>query len=357
MARVAMAMSGGVDSSVAAALLKEQGHKVIGLHMKLYHGPENESRQKSCCSLDEAIDARSACHRLDIPFYILDYQKEFRESVIDYFISEYSNGQTPNPCVMCNKKIKNDLLLKKVDELDCDFLATGHYARVYNNRENGRPQLARPQDLCKDQTYFLHGIPALELPRLMFPLEKIIKPEVRKIADKLNLSAAKKPDSQEICFVPKNYRVFLKQEMKTNPERGEFVSVSGEVLGQHKGLPYYTIGQRRGLGLSDKTPYYVTKIDKAQNKVVLGKEEDLFSKTIHVSSVNWVSIEAPDIPIRVSAKLRYAHQGAPATVFPVSGNQARVEFDSPERSVTPGQAAVFYQDDILLGGARIDNLP
>ncbi len=160
MARVAMAMSGGVDSSVAAALLKEQGHEVIGLHMKLYHGPENESRQKSCCSLDEAIDARSACHRLDIPFYVLDYQKEFRETVIDYFINEYSSGQTPNPCVMCNKKIKSDLLLKKVGELDCDFLATGHYARVYNNPESGRPQLARPQDLRKDQTYFLHGIPA-----------------------------------------------------------------------------------------------------------------------------------------------------------------------------------------------------
>ncbi len=357
MARVAMAMSGGVDSSVAAALLKEHGHEVIGLHMKLYHGPENESRQKSCCSLDEAIDARSACHRLDIPFYVIDYQKEFRETVIDYFINEYSNGQTPNPCVMCNKKIKSDLLLKKVDELDCDFLATGHYARVYNNPENGRPQLARPQDLRKDQTYFLHGIPAHELPRLMFPLAEIIKPEVRKIAGKLNLSAAKKPDSQEICFVPKDYRTFLKQEMKAAPVPGEFISVSGDVLGEHAGLPFYTIGQRRGLGLSDTTPYYVVKIDKAQNRVVLGKEDDLYSQTIHVSSVNWVSIQAPEKPTRVSAKLRYAHQGASATVFPASGNKVRVKFDSPERSITPGQAAVFYQDDILLGGGRIENSP
>jgi len=272
MARVAMAMSGGVDSSVAAALLKEQGHEVIGLHMKLYHGPENESRQKSCCSLDEAIDARSACHRLDIPFYVLDYQKEFRETVIDYFINEYSNGQTPNPCVMCNKKIKSDLLLKKVDELDCEFLATGHYARVYNNPENGRPQLARPQDLRKDQTYFLHGIPADELPRLMFPLAEIIKPEVRKIAGKLNLSAAKKPDSQEICFVPKDYRTFLKQEMKTAPVPGEFISLSGDVLGEHAGLPFYTIGQRRGLGLSDTTPYYVVKIDKDKTELCWAKK-------------------------------------------------------------------------------------
>jgi tRNA-specific 2-thiouridylase len=258
---------------------------------------------------------------------------------------------------MCNKKIKSDLLLKKVDELDCDFLATGHYARVYDNPENGRPQLARPQDIRKDQTYFLYGIPAHELPRLMFPLAEIIKPEVRKIACKLNLSAAKKQDSQEICFVPKDYRTFLKQEMKTAPEPGEFISVSGEVLGEHTGLPFYTIGQRRGLGLSDTTPYYVIKIDKAQNRIVLGKEADLFSQTIHVSSVNWVSIQAPDKPLRVSAKLRYAHQGASATVFPTTGNQVRVEFDSPERSVTPGQAAVFYQDDVLLGGGSIDNSP
>ncbi|MCH2266179.1 MAG: tRNA 2-thiouridine(34) synthase MnmA [SAR324 cluster bacterium] len=355
MARVAMAMSGGVDSSVAAALLKEQGHEVIGLHMKLYHGPENENRQKSCCSLDEAIDARSACHRLDIPFYVLDYQKEFRETVIDYFISGYSSGQTPNPCVMCNKKIKSDLLLKKADELDCDYLATGHYAKVCFNSENGHPQLVRPQDLRKDQTYFLHGIPAKDLHRLMFPLADIIKPEVRKIANKLKLSAANKPDSQEICFVPKDYRNFLKQELSTPPEQGDFISVSGEVLGKHLGLPFYTIGQRRGLGVSDSTPYYVVEIDKENNRIVLGKEEDLFSQSILVSSVNWVSIPPPDKPLRVSAKLRYAHQGASASVIPESENQVRVEFDFPERAVTPGQAAVFYQDNILLGGGWINN--
>jgi tRNA-specific 2-thiouridylase len=191
----------------------------------------------------------------------------------------------------------------------------------------------------------------------MFPLAEIIKPEVRKIAGKLNLSAAKKPDSQEICFVPKDYRTFLKQEMKTAPVPGEFISLSGDVLGEHAGLPFYTIGQRRGLGLSDTTPYYVVKIDKDKNRIVLGKEDDLYSPAIQVSGVNWVSIQAPEKPIRVSAKLRYAHHGAAATVFPEPGNQVRVEFDSPERSVTPGQAAVFYQDDILLGGGRIENSP
>ena len=357
MARVAMAMSGGVDSSVAAALLKEQGHEVIGLHMKLYHGPENEKRPKSCCSLDESIDARTACHRLDIPFYVLDYQKEFRELVIDYFVNEYSHGSTPNPCVTCNKKIKGDLLIKKVDELDCDYLATGHYARISFNQETGRSQLARPQDLRKDQTYFLHGITAHELQRLMFPLEDIIKPEVRKIASKLNLSAAKKPDSQEICFVPKDYRIFLKQELSQVPESGEFVSVSGKILGMHLGLPFYTIGQRRGLGLSDSTPYYVVKIDKENNRVVIGKEEDLYSQTTWVSGVNWVSISPPEEPLCVSAKLRYAHHGAPATVFPESENQVRLEFDAPERAVTPGQAAVLYQDEVLLGGGWINDSP
>ena len=357
MARVAMAMSGGVDSSVAAVLLKEQGHEVIGLHMKLYHGPENETRPKSCCSLDEAIDARAACHRLNIPFYVLDCQKEFRESVIDYFVEEYSRGNTPNPCVMCNKEIKSNLLLKKVDELDCDYLATGHYAKIRFNPLIRRQQLIRPQDLRKDQTYFLHSIPGDNLHRLMFPLADIIKPEVRKIAGKLNLSAANKPDSQEICFVPKDYRNFLKQELNEVPEHGEFISISGKVLGEHLGLPFYTIGQRRGLGLSDSTPYYVVKIDKGKNRIVLGKEEDLYSKTIFVSRVNWLSISPPKEKLHVTAKLRYSHQGVTASVFPESDNKVRLELDVPERAVTPGQAAVFYQDEILLGGGWINDLP
>ena len=355
MARVAIAMSGGVDSSVAAALLRKQGHDVIGLHMKLYRGPENEIRNKSCCSIDETIEARLACHRLDIPFYALDYQQEFRETVIDYFIEEYSNGKTPNPCVMCNKKIKSPLLLKKANDLECDYLATGHYAKVSFNPDTGRVQLSRPQDLRKDQTYFLHGILSTELKQLMFPLADLIKPEVRKIAKKLKLASANKPDSQEVCFVPKDYRTFLKNEMHEIPFPGEFVSVSGEVLGEHHGLPFYTIGQRKGLGLSDSTPYYVVKIDKDKNSIVLGKEEDLYSQTVSVSNVNWVSISAPEKPLKVSVKLRYAHHGSFATVFSESETKIRLVLDSPERAVTPGQAAVFYQDDILLGGGKIES--
>ena len=242
MARVAIAISGGVDSSVAAALLKDKGFEVIGLHMKLYRGPENDIRNKSCCSIDETLDARLACHRLGIPFYAIDYQQEFRETVINYFIEGYSSGNTPNPCVMCNKKIKSSLLLEKATELDCEHLATGHYARISSNPYTGSTQLSRPQDLSKDQTYFLHGIPSGDLSRLMFPLSELTKTEVRKIARKLKLSTADKPDSQEVCFVPKDYREFLKNEMNETPLPGEFTSISGEVLGEHKGIPFYTIG-------------------------------------------------------------------------------------------------------------------
>jgi len=354
MARVAIAMSGGVDSSVAAALLKNKGYEVIGLHMKLYRGPENEILNKSCCSIDETLDARLACHRLGIPFYALDYQQEFRETVINYFIESYSSGNTPNPCVMCNKKIKSSLLLEKATDLDCEYLATGHYARICSNPDTGSKQLSRPQDLSKDQTYFLHGIPSGDLPRLMFPLSELTKTEVRKIAKNLKLSTADKPDSQEVCFVPKDYRKFLKNELNETPLPGAFTSISGEVLGEHKGLPFYTIGQRRGLGINDASPYYVVKIDKKQNRIVLGKEDDLYSKTISVSSVNWVSISVPETPINASVKLRSAHNGATATLNPLTGNKVLLELKNPERAVTPGQAAVFYQDDILLGGGKID---
>ena len=353
MARVAIAMSGGVDSSVAAALLKDKGHEVVGLHMKLYRGPENEIRNKSCCSIDETLDARLTCHKLGIPFYALDFQKEFRETVINYFIEDYSNGFTPNPCVMCNKIIKSSLLLKKASELDCEHLATGHYARISLNPATGVKQLSRPQDLRKDQTYFLHGISPEELPRLIFPLSELTKSQVRKIASKLKLSAANKPDSQEVCFVPKDYRKFLNNEMSDLPLPGKFTNINGEILGEHKGLPFYTIGQRRGLGLSDSTPYYVVKFDKEKNYIVLGKEEDLYSKTIYVSDVNWVSIDTPITPLIASVKLRFAHNGVVANLVPEPGNKVRLELENPAKAVTPGQAAVFYQDDIVLGGGRI----
>jgi len=357
MARVAIAISGGVDSSVAAALLKKQGHEVIGIHMKLYEGLNNANTKKSCCSYDETADARSTCYKLDIPFYIVDYTHEFRESVINYFVNEYTNGKTPNPCVMCNKKIKNELLLKKIDEIDCDYLATGHYAKITKKNKEGSLQLARAKDFRKDQTYFLYGIKRIEMKRLMFPLENKTKNEVRIIANKLNFVTANKPDSQEICFVQKDYKTFLKQEINNPPKPGKFVSLSGDILGDHIGIPFYTVGQRRGINISDKTPFYVVRIDSSNNRVVLGKEKDLFSQKIMVSEVNWVSIPPPDKPLNVTAKIRYAHYGSIATIYPKSKDKVQLVFEKPERAITPGQSAVFYQENILLGGGKISNLP
>lgn len=352
-----MAMSGGVDSSVAAALLKKQGHEVIGLHLKLYHGAEQDSRPKSCCSLDEAMEARAVCHRLDIPFYVLDVQEEFRSEVIDYFIREYQDGRTPNPCVMCNRIIKSRYLLEKADELDCELLATGHYARSQQEADSGGWALARPADLRKDQTYFLWGVERASLPRLCFPLADHVKPQVRRMASELDFAAADKPDSQEVCFVPRDYRQFLAAELPKPPEPGDFVDPEGNVLGTHQGLPFYTIGQRRGLGVSDATPYYVVRLNRERNQVVLGKEADLASQTVSISGINWVSVDAPEEPMRVEAKLRYSHSGTPATLQPGPDGTASVILDEPVRAVTPGQAAAFYDGDVLLGGGWIEDSP
>ncbi len=353
--RVAVAMSGGVDSSVAVALLKEQGYSVIGIHMKLYDPPSEERQNKSCCSLDDTLDARAVCSRLEVPFYVIDFQEEFKENVIDYFVQEYLDGRTPNPCVMCNQKIKSRYLLEKADELGCDYLATGHYAKVIKEPITGDWQITRPSDSHKDQTYFLHGILAHELPRLLFPLATYSKPEVREIATRYGLISAQKPDSQEICFVPQNYREFIANQLATPPELGDFVSTSGEVLGTHKGIPYYTVGQRRGLQISGGTPYYVVRLDKEKNQVVLGKIEETYVKIVQVSEVNWVSIAPIQEAISVTVKLRYAHKGVKATVIPQENNTVQVVLETPERAASPGQAAVFYQEDILLGGGWIDH--
>jgi tRNA-specific 2-thiouridylase len=347
-----MAMSGGVDSSVAAALLKESGYDVIGLHLKLYHGPENERRQKSCCSLDEALDARTVCERLDIPFYVIDFQQEFRENVIDYFVSEYARGRTPNPCVMCNRTIKSEFLLHKADELDCEFLATGHYAAIKNEAQTGFPQLWRPLDRQKDQTYFLHGIPANELNRLLFPLSNYIKPQVRKKAQHLHFASADKPDSQEICFVSRDYRDFLQRHLPSSTP-GEFISTDGKVLGQHRGIAFYTVGQRRGLGISDATPYFVVELDPNNNRVILGKPEDLQVNEVEVTEVNWLLPAAPTQPFEALVQLRYAHKGCIAEVIPSGTSTVQLRLTPAERGVSPGQAAVFYDGDRVLGGGWI----
>ena len=349
--RVAMAMSGGVDSSVAAALLKEKGYQVIGIHLKLYQGPETTKRNKSCCSLDEALDARLICERLEIPFYVLDFQEDFQSNVIDYFVNEYALGRTPNPCVMCNRTVKGELLLKKADELDCELLATGHYAKIFKD-DTGKIELHRPRDRKKDQTYFLHGIPYYQLQRLIFPLQDHIKSEVRLIAKKLKLDSASKPDSQEICFIDKDYRQFLGAQNFITENPGNFINLDGKVLGKHRGVPFYTIGQRRGLGISDRTPWYVVAINVDENQVVLGKRENLLFNEVQVKDINWL-IEPPQRPREVMVQLRYSHRVCEAILKPLATDQAILHLHFSERAVAAGQAAVFYEGDRVLGGGWI----
>jgi tRNA-specific 2-thiouridylase len=350
-ARIAMAMSGGVDSSVAAALLRKRGHEVIGLHLKLYDRPDATRRIKSCCSLDEALDARLICERLEIPFYVLDFQDDFQSNVIDYFVREYSMGRTPNPCVMCNRTVKSELLLKKADELDCEYLATGHYAKILK-ADTGQIELHRPRDRKKDQTYFLHGIPNHQLQRLIFPLQDHIKSEVRLIAEKLHLDSATKPDSQEICFIDDDYRQFLKAQNSITENPGNFVNFEGKILGKHRGIPFYTIGQRRGLGISDSTPWYVVALNVDANQVVLGKREDLFFNDVQVTDINWL-IAPPTEPREVLVQLRYSHRGCEAMLTPLKTDHAILHLPQSERAVTAGQAAVFYEGDRVLGGGWI----
>ena len=349
--RVAMAMSGGVDSSVAAALLKEKGYQVIGIHLKLYQGPETTKRNKSCCSLDEALDARLICERLEIPFYVLDFQEDFQSNVIDYFVNEYALGRTPNPCVMCNRTVKGELLLKKADELDCELLATGHYAKIFKD-DTGKIELHRPRDRKKDQTYFLHGIPYYQLQRLIFPLQDHIKSEVRLIAEKLELDSASKPDSQEICFIDKDYRQFLGAQNFITENPGNFINLDGKVLGKHRGVPFYTIGQRRGLGISDSTPWYVVAINVDENQVVLGKRENLLFNEVQVKDINWL-IEPPQEPREVMVQLRYSQRVCEAILKPLATDQAILHLPFSERAIAAGQAAVFYEGDRVLGGGWI----
>lgn len=353
--RIAVAMSGGVDSSVAAALLVEQGWEVVGVHMKLAALPDAEKRNRSCCSLDDALDARQVCARLGIPFYVLDFTAEFHRSVVSYFVESYRVGRTPNPCVMCNRTVKNALLLERVREFGCEYLATGHYAAIRQNPATGALEIVKPRDRRKDQTYFLWGTPREELPWLLFPLADYEKPQARQVAARHRFITWDKPDSQEVCFVPGHYRDFLKPRLAdAPPPEGDFVDTAGRVLGRHQGLPYYTVGQRRGIGLTAAQPLYVVALRPEHNQVVLGPAEALYQDSARLSGVNWVSRPEPSAPVEAVVKVRYAHEGTPAVVEPTGPETATVRFRSPVRAVTPGQAAVFYAGDVLLGGGWIE---
>ncbi|HTY08465.1 MAG TPA: tRNA 2-thiouridine(34) synthase MnmA, partial [Candidatus Edwardsbacteria bacterium] len=335
--KVAAAMSGGVDSSVAAALLAARGFTVTGLTMKLfcYSGAD---RATSCCSLDSIDAARQAAGKLGIPHYVVDCEREFERDVVDRFVDEYQCGRTPNPCVACNQTIKFGLLLDKARALGCDYLATGHYARI--KQHQGRPALARGSDEKKDQSYFLWPLTRETLSHVMFPLGGLTKQQVRAKARQLDFSSADRPESQEICFVQDGtYADFLKQRITAVP--GEIVDVKGTLLGRHNGIINYTIGQREGLGIALGRPQYVLRIDAARNQIIVGDDHLLWARECAVSQVNWM-LPMPQRAVRALVKIRHQHKGAQALVKPLSQNTASITFGEPQRAVTPGQSAVFY---------------
>ncbi|MBP5749415.1 MAG: tRNA 2-thiouridine(34) synthase MnmA [Firmicutes bacterium] len=351
-----IAMSGGVDSSVAALLTKEQGYDCIGCTMKLY---ENEdagvARSKTCCSLDDTEDARSVAYRLGMPFYAFNYRDAFYRQVICPFAADYEQGRTPNPCIECNRHLKFGALLQRADELGCEKIVTGHYARIERDPD-GRYVLKKGIDPSKDQSYVLHCLTQEQLARILFPLGEMTKTEARKIAADHGFLNADKPDSQDICFVPDGdyAKIVAQHGSGQGTEPGDFVDVNGKAIGRHRGIIHYTIGQRKGLGNTWGRPVFVVAIDPEANTVTLGDSADLFRREVTVSEFNWIAGEAPAGPIRCTAKLRYrqAEQAAEASVS--ADGRVTLLFDEPQRAPTPGQYAVLYDGDAVLGGGRIE---
>jgi tRNA-specific 2-thiouridylase len=361
----AVAMSGGVDSSAVAAILVERGHAVVGLTMQLWNQrrlPELDrdgARGQRCCSLNDVYDAKRVAQHLGMPHYVVNYEKRFEETVVQPFVQEYLAGRTPIPCTLCNNHVKFDPLLVTAREIGADRLATGHYARIRRNEASGRYELLRAADDAKDQTYFLWGLTQEQMSRTDFPLGELGKTQVREIARRAALPVAEKAESQEICFVPSgNYVKFidayLGERGESLPEdEGDLVTTSGEVIGRHRGVHHYTVGQRRGLGIAAGRPLYVVELDRASNRVVVGDDGELRSDVCEVRDINWISFAALESPVRASVKIRHRHEPAAATIEPRSYTSARVKFDQPQRAITPGQAAVFYSGDIVLGGGWI----
>ena len=363
---IAVAMSGGVDSSTVAAMLRADGNDVIGLTMQLWNqrrlaGREGmpEAVQGRCCSLDDVYDARRVAETIGIPYYVVNHEERFEREVVRPFVEEYLSGRTPIPCSLCNNHLKFDQLLIVARQIGADTLATGHYARVEFDETRGRWLLKRPADLAKDQTYFLFGLTQEQLSRTIFPLGGMTKPEVRELARKLGLALAEKPDSQEICFVPGgDYKRFLDaylaEQGETLPDTsGELVTSSGQVIGEHSGIHNFTVGQRKGLGVATGSPLYVIQIKGDARQVVVGNNEELYTRTLIAKRVNLIAVHELDGPMRVTVKIRHRHEGAPAMLERAEDNELRVTFDEPQRAVTPGQAAVFYDGDVVVGGGWI----
>ncbi|MFI3237398.1 MAG: tRNA 2-thiouridine(34) synthase MnmA [Lachnospiraceae bacterium] len=353
---VVIGMSGGVDSSVAAHLLKEQGYDVIGVTMQIWQDEACDIQQENggCCGLSAVDDARGVANKLDIPYYVMNFKKEFQCEVVDYFIEEYLQGRTPNPCNACNRYVKWEALLKRSLDIGADYIATGHYAQV-KQLENGRYVIQNSVTALKDQTYALYNLTQDQLKHTLMPVGAYTKDEIREIAKELELPIANKPDSQDICFIPDgDYGTFLEENASDRmPGAGNFVDESGKVLGQHKGITHYTIGQRKGLGIALGKPAFVTEIRADKNEVVLGSNEDLFTNTLRCGRLNWMAIEDVVEPYKCLAKIRYSHEGSPCLIEPDGEGVVKVTFDEPVRAITPGQAVVFYEHDYVVGGGTI----
>lgn len=357
--KVVIGMSGGVDSSVAAALLLERGYEVIGLTMRLWDGEEinGDFFGSTCCSASAVEDAKYVCYKLGIEHYVMDFRREFEDSVVNYFVDEYKSGRTPNPCIACNRFLKFDAMLKRAELLGAEYVATGHYAKIEYDEMNGRYLLKRARSEAKDQTYALYSLTQDQLSRTLMPLGVLeTKQETRAIAERLGLITAKKPDSMEICFVPdKDYASFIKRRTGEGTEEGNFVDTEGNVLGRHKGIIHYTVGQRKGLGVTFGKPMFVLRIDAERNEIVLGEKGTEFSSELVARDLNFITIDRFAAPIEVNAKVRYSAKEAAATVEPLADGRARVVFDEPQRAITPGQAVVFYEKDgdCVIGGGVI----
>ena len=352
MTKVVVAMSGGVDSSVAAALLKEQGYEVMGMMLRLWSEPGKEESNR-CCTPDSMAQARRVAAKLGIPFYVIDGKDVFRETVVQYFLDGYARGETPNPCLICNRQIRWTFLLEHALALGADYMATGHYVRTQRD-EGGRVQLVRAVDRSKDQSYVLHVLNQEKLARALFPVGDYPKLEIRTIAEKFGLPTASRKDSQDLCFLAgEDYRHFLQRNAAEMLQPGEILTRDGRSVGHHSGLANYTIGQRKGLGVASPVPLYVLGKDSISNSLVVGTQEELGSRELNARDVNWISGEAPAKPFRAEVKIRYTAQEADAWVTPMDGSRAQVRFDAPQRDITAGQAAVFFQADRLIGGGII----
>ena len=363
---IAVAMSGGVDSSTVAVMLRAEGHQVVGLTMQLWnqrrlagHEGMPESVQGRCCSLDDVYDARRVAETIGIPYYVVNHEQRFERDVVRPFVEQYLSGRTPIPCSLCNNHLKFDQLLIVAQQIGADALATGHYARVEFDAQLSRWLLKRPADRSKDQTYFLFGLTQEQLSRTLFPLGGMTKPEVRERARQHGLALAEKPDSQEICFVPGgDYKKFLDAYLSEQGEAlpdtaGELVTTDGQVVGAHHGIHNFTVGQRKGLGLATGSPLYVIQIKGDAHQVVVGAQEELYTRTLRTRRINLIAIEDLREPMRVTAKIRHRHEGAPALIEKSGEDEILVSFDAPQRAVTPGQAAVFYDGDVVVGGGWI----